>query len=67
MTMGGSSCDPERGKSVRGPFGPDRPPAQNLNFRLKQLSKTLEQGRSYKLWQPCQHDCYLCNGSGLAG
>ena len=28
----------ERGKTVRGPFGPDRLPAQNLNFRLIQLS-----------------------------
>ena len=36
---GGGSHDPERSKTLRGPFGPDRPPTQNLNFRLRQLSE----------------------------
>ena len=33
MTMAGSSNDPERSKTVTGPFGPDRPPTQT--FRAK--------------------------------
>ena len=51
MTMAGSSHDPERGKTVKGPFGPDRPPMQNLNFRLHHLCKTIELTRTCKLWQ----------------
>ena len=41
MTMAGSLHDPERSKTMKGPFGPDRPPTQNLNFRLRQLSGSL--------------------------
>ena len=41
MTMAGSSHDPERSKTMKGPFGPDRPPTQNLNFRLRQLSEAI--------------------------
>ena len=40
MTMAGSSHDPERSKTVTGPFG-DHPPTQNLNFRLRQLSEAI--------------------------
>ena len=63
MTMAGSSHDPERSKTVTGPFGPDRPPTQNLNFRLRHLSEAISQ--STITWQPYQHGCCVC--SGLAG
>ena len=42
MTMAGSSHDPERSKTMKGPFGPDRPPTQNLNFRLRRLSAAIQ-------------------------
>ena len=50
MKMAGSSHDPERSKTVTGPFGPDRPPTQNLNSRLRQLSGAI----SRCCMEPCQ-------------
>ena len=50
MKMAGSSHDPERSKTVTGPFGPDRPPTQNSNSRLRQVSGAI----SRCCMEPCQ-------------
>ena len=65
MKMAGSSHDPERSKTVTGPFGPDRPPTQNLNSRLRQLREAI----SRCCMEPCQPGWFffLSTGSGLAG
>ena len=64
MTMAGSSHDPERSKTVTVPFGPDRPPTQNPNFRLRQLSEAISRCCMAALtaWM-----VFSSNGSGLAG
>ena len=47
--MACSFRDPGREKAASGPFGKDRPVAQQLSFPSTQLGKTIELEHSYEL------------------